>query len=157
MSGTFRADRIDISIFRALVAEPRASAVSLAQRTGLSRNTIQARLARIEDQGALESFERCIDPATVGYPLRAFIVATVTQRKLAAIAAELGAIPEVLEVQGISGSVDLLILAVAQAADDLYRIAGQVLDIDGIERTTTALVMRTLVDYRVTPLLDAAQ
>jgi DNA-binding Lrp family transcriptional regulator len=149
----FRADPIDVSIFRALISEPRASAVSLAQRTGLSRNTIQARLSRIDEQDALESFERCIDPATLGCPLRAFLFATVTQRRLAGIAADLDAIPEVLEVQGVSGAVDLLIQVAARDADDLYRIAGQVLDIDGIDRTTTALVMRTLVDYRVTPLL----
>jgi DNA-binding Lrp family transcriptional regulator len=154
VSGSFRADSIDISIFRALVAEPRGSAVALAQRTGLSRNTIQARLGRMDEQDALESFERCISPATLGFPLRAFLFATVTQRKLAEIAADLDAIPEVLEVQGLSGAVDLLIQVVARDADDLYRIAGQVLEIDGIDRTTTALVMRTLVDYRVKPLFS---
>jgi DNA-binding Lrp family transcriptional regulator len=153
MARTFRADSVDKRIFRALVAEPRASAVSLADRTGLSRNTIQARLSRIDDHHALDSFERRVDPATLGFPLRAFLLANVTQRKLASIAADLEAIPEVLEVQGVSGAVDLLIQAVARDADDLYRIAGQILEINGIDRTTTALVMRTLVDYRVAPLL----
>jgi DNA-binding Lrp family transcriptional regulator len=153
MARTFRADSVDKRIFRALVAEPRASAVSLADRTGLSRNTIQARLSRIDDHHALDSFERRIDPATLGFPLRAFLLANVTQRKLASIAADLEAIPEVLEVQGVSGAVDLLIQAVARDADDLYRIAGQILEVNGIDRTTTALVMRTLVDYRVAPLL----
>jgi DNA-binding Lrp family transcriptional regulator len=155
MARAFRADAIDNRIFRALISEPRASAVSIAGRSGLSRNTIQARLSRMEDQDVLDSFDRCIDPATLGFPLRAFLLATVTQRKLAAIAADLDAIPEVLEVQGLSGAVDLLIQVVARDADDLYRIAGQVLEIDGIDRTTTALVMRTLVDYRVAPLLGA--
>lgn len=153
MARAFRADPIDTRIFRALIAEPRASAMALAQRTGLSRNTIQARLSRLDDRDALDSFARCIDPATLGYPLRAFLFANVTQRKLAAIAADLDAIPEVLEVLGLSGVTDLLIQVAAQDADDLYRIAGQVLEIDGIDRTTTALVMRGLIDYRITPLL----
>ncbi|MEV6426315.1 Lrp/AsnC family transcriptional regulator [Nocardia sp. NPDC051463] len=153
MARAFRADPIDIRILRALIAEPRASAMALAQRTGLSRNTIQARLSRLDDRNALDSFERCIDPATLGYPLRAFLFANVTQRKLTAIAADLDAIPEVLEVLGLSGTIDLLIQVAAQDADDLYRIAGQVLEIDGIDRTTTALVMRGLIDYRITPLL----
>lgn len=153
MARSFRADGIDVSIFSALISEPRGSAVALAHRTGLSRNTVQARLNRLEDHDALDSFQRCIDPATLGFPLRAFLFATVTQRKLTSIAADLAAIPEILEVQGISGAVDLLIQTAARDADDLYRIAGQVLEIDGIDRTTTALVMRTLVDYRITPLL----
>jgi DNA-binding Lrp family transcriptional regulator len=42
---------------------------------------------------------------------------------------------------------------VAADTDDLYRIAGQVLAIPGVERTNTALVMRELVGYRLTPLL----
>lgn len=157
MTRTFRADRIDTRILRALMDDPRASAMAIAQRTGLSRNTIQARLAKLEGHDALESFQRRVDPAMLGYPLRAFVFANVTQRMLAAIAAALDAIPEVLEVQGLSGTVDLLIQVAARDADDLYRIAGQILEIDGIDRTTTSLVMRNLVDYRITPLLAALE
>ena len=36
------------------------------------------------------------------------------------------------------------------------RIAGRILAIPGIERTNTSLVMRRLVDYRITPLLRRA-
>jgi hypothetical protein len=41
----------------------------------------------------------------------------------------------------------------AHDADDLYRIAGQLLATPGVERTETALVMRQLVSYRSAPLL----
>jgi hypothetical protein len=43
---------------------------------------------------------------------------------------------------------------VAADADDLYRIAGQILAIPGVERTNSALVMRELVSYRIKPLLQ---
>lgn len=46
---------------------------------------------------------------------------------------------------GFSGGADLLIQVVARDADDLYRIAGQVLSIRGVRRTNTSLVMRELV------------
>ncbi|MFE3280874.1 Lrp/AsnC family transcriptional regulator [Nocardia sp. NPDC059239] len=153
MGRSFRADRIDKRILDALIDEPRASAMAIAQRTGLSRNTVQARLAKLEGEGTLESFQRRVDPAILGYPLRAFVLANVTQRKLAVVASALEAVPEVLEVQGLSGAVDLLIQVAARDADDLYRIAGQILEIDGIDRTATSLVMRNLVRYRITPLL----
>ena len=127
--------------------------MALTQQTGLSRNTVQARLARLEEQGVLDSFERQVPPAVLGYPLTAYITTQVTQRRLDEVAAALASIPEVLQVDGISGDVDLLVHVVAADADDLYRIAGQVLAIPGVERTNTALVMRELVNYRVTPLL----
>ena len=64
-----------------------------------------------------------------------------------------GVAGEVVEVHGLSGGVDLLIQVVAQDADDLYRIAGQILDVRGVRRTSTSLVMRQLVGYRLTQLL----
>lgn len=146
-------DDTDARILRALVAAPRATAVALAQTTGLARNTVHARLARLESGGVLQSFERRIDPGALGYPLTAFVMVTVTQRKLDRIGAALAGVPEVLEVHGLSGVTDLLVHVVARDADDLYRLAGQILDIDGVEKTTTGLVMRRLVDYRLGPLL----
>ncbi|ORJ57075.1 Lrp/AsnC family transcriptional regulator [Mycobacterium simiae] len=146
-------DDTDARILRALVAAPRATAVALAQTTGLARNTVHARLARLESGGVLQSFERRIDPGALGYPLTAFVMVTVTQRKLDRIGDALAGVPEVLEVHGLSGVTDLLVHVVARDADDLYRLAGQILDIDGVEKTTTGLVMRRLVDYRLGPLL----
>jgi DNA-binding Lrp family transcriptional regulator len=147
-------DATDARLLLALTESPRATVLALAERTGLSRNTVQARLAGLEARGVLASFERRIDPAALGYPLTAFVMVRVTQRMLDEVAAALREVPEVLEVLGLSGSTDLLVRVAARDADDLYRIAGQLLATDGVERTTTSLVMRTLVDQRTTPLLE---
>ena len=47
--------------------------LTLAHRVGLARNTVQARLSRMEAVGALTSFDRRINAAALGYPLTAFI------------------------------------------------------------------------------------
>jgi DNA-binding Lrp family transcriptional regulator len=151
-----RIDPTDARVLLALAGQPRATAVALTGQTGLSRNTVQARIAKLERQGVLDSLERQIPPAMLGYPLTAFITTRVTQRRLDEVAATLASIPEVLQVHGISGDIDLLVHVVAADADDLYRIAGQVLAIPGVERTNPALVMRELVSYRITPLLARA-
>jgi DNA-binding Lrp family transcriptional regulator len=146
-------DATDARLLLALVGQPRASAVALSAQAGLSRNTVQARLAGLEAGGVLDSFERQVPPAALGYPLTAYITTQVTQRRLDEVADALAAIPEVLQVDGISGPADLMVHVAAADADDLYRIAGQILAIDGVERTSTTLVMRELVAYRITPLL----
>jgi DNA-binding Lrp family transcriptional regulator len=148
-----RIDPTDARLLLALVERPRATAIALTSQTGLSRNTVQARLAKLEQQGVLDSLERQVPPAVLGYPLAAYITIQVTQRRLDEVAAALAGIPEVLQVDGISGDTDLLVHVAAADADDLYRIAGQILAISGVERTSTALVMRELVNYRITPLL----
>lgn len=149
-------DQLDARLLLALGENPRATTAGLAETVGLSRNTVHARLARLDERGALTSFERRVDPAALGYSLSAFVLAQLTQRLLDEVAAALADIPEVLQVQGISGEADLLVQVVATDADDLYRIAAMILATPGIERTTTALVMRNLVDYRITPLLHRA-
>jgi DNA-binding Lrp family transcriptional regulator len=153
MRNQHRIDKTDARLLLALVTQPRASAVTLTGQTGLSRNTVQARLARLEQEGVIDSFERQVPPAALGYPLTAYVTTQVTQRRLDEVAEALASIPEVLQVDGISGQTDLLVHVVAADADDLYRIAGQILAIPGVERTNTALVMRELVAYRITPLL----
>ncbi len=147
------ADSIDARLLRALKRDARATTIALAEEMNVSRNTVQARLARLEQRGALLPFDRRIDPAFLGYPMQAVVLTRVKQRMLDEVAAALTQVPEVIEVQGLSGSVDLLVRVVAREADDLYRIAGQILDIRGVRRTRTALVMRGLVDYRLAQLI----
>ncbi|MEW2404547.1 Lrp/AsnC family transcriptional regulator [Streptomyces sp. NPDC046862] len=149
-------DATDARILLALDADPRATVVALAERLGLSRNTVQARVARMEQGSALGPFERRVVPKALGYPLTAFITAQVDQHRLAEVSQALAGLAEVVEVFGLSGETDLLVRVVATDAEDLYRIAGQILAVPGIERTTTALAMRELVPHRVTPLLRHA-
>jgi DNA-binding transcriptional MocR family regulator len=71
-----RADRaIDPNISRWIAQEK-----WFAHRLGLSRNTVQARLTRLDERGALDSFGRRINPAALGYPLHAFVTTQVEQR-----------------------------------------------------------------------------
>lgn len=153
MASPNTADRTDRRLLLELIRSPAATIVALAERTGLARNTVRARLTRYDDDGALRSFQRRVDPGFLGYPLSAYVLTKVTQRKLDDVGAALGGIPEVIEVLGLSGITDLMIRVVAQDADDLYRIAGRILDVDGVKRTTTGLVMREMVPYRIAQLL----
>jgi DNA-binding Lrp family transcriptional regulator len=154
LASKITADAIDARLLRALTVDPRAATIALAERTGVSRNTVQARLSRWEQIDALTSFERTISPDFLGYPLRAFMLTNVKQRRLGEVSVALADVPEVVEVYGLSGVADLLIQVVARDADDLYRVAGQILGIRGVKRTNTALVMRELVDFRLAPLVD---
>lgn len=146
-------DDIDALLLGCLIQDPEATNSAIAQSTGLSRNTVRARLARYVDEGVLRSVERRIDPAFLGFPLSAYMLLRVTQRRLDAVGRALGEIPEVLEIQGLSGLNDLLVQVAARDADDLYRIAGRILETDGVERTDTGLVMRELLGYRVDQLI----
>lgn len=146
-------DASDAALLLALADHPRATAVALADQTGLARSTVHTRLGRLESE-VLAGVERRLDPASVGLPLTAFVFAHVTQQKLEELPQTLARIPEVIEVYGVSGDWDLLIRVAAADGDDLYRIANEVLATPGIERTSTTLVMKTMLPYRVRPLIE---
>lgn len=149
-----KADAVDRSILAAFLHDPWATQVAIGQAAKVSRNTVRARIQRYREMRGMRSFDRTIDPAFLGYHLRAYIFTTVRQSELDSVAAALAAIPEVLEINGLSGEADLLIEVVAQGADDLYSVAGSILDTPGVERTSTGLVMRPLVPYRIHQLLN---
>ena len=147
-------DGTDTRLLSALAQDPRRTVVALAQKLGLSRNTVQARMAQLEKKHAFLSFERRINPVSLGYPLMAFISVHVQQQKLGSLAEELSAVPEILEGYGLTGSADLLLRVVALDAEDLFRINGKILACEGVDRTDTALAMGELIPFRVQPLLE---
>ena len=149
-------DATDARLLQALAEDPRATVMALSQRLGLARNTVQARLARLESGGGLAPFDHRVRPEALGYRLGAYMTVQVVQRSLADVGDALAAIPEVLEVIGLSGVADLLVQVVAVDADDLWRITEQVLTIPGVQRTDTNLALRRFVDHRMTPLLERA-
>ncbi|HEX8497791.1 MAG TPA: DUF3253 domain-containing protein [Actinomycetales bacterium] len=117
-----RLDATDARLLLALSRDPRATVLALSQQLGLARNTVQGRLARLEAGGALDPFERRVRPEALGYRLGAYVTVQVVQRSLAEVADGLAHIPEVLEVIGLSGVVDLLVEVAATDADDWRRL-----------------------------------
>ena len=149
-----RLDRTDARLLLALCDAPRATGVQLATLLNLARNTVQARLSRWDQDKILAPIDRCVSPRDLGYPLQAFITAVVDQHRLDEVIAQLQTIAQVTQVTGISGVADLLIAVVATDADDLYRVAGLVLAVPGVERTTMSVAMHEVVAYRTRPLLE---
>ena len=149
-------DATDARLLLALVDDPRASVMALSQRLGLARNTVQARLSRLETNGVLAPLDRRVRPEALGYRLSAYMTVQVVQHSLAEVSGTLARIPEVLEVTGLSGVADLLVHVVARDADDLWRISEQLLAIPGVQRIDTALALRRFVDHRMAPLLESA-
>lgn len=150
-------DHVDLELLAALAADPRATVVALAERLGLSRNTVQARMSRLERTGVFLSYERAISPSALGFPIEAFIQVTVRQAELPRITAELTLIPEVVQAHGLSGQIDLLVRVACRDTQHLFDTDARILAIEGVDRTETSLAMGEVIGYRVTPLMDLAR
>lgn len=150
-------DRVDLELLTALSEDPRVTIVALASQLRLSRNTIQTRMARLEESGVFLSYERALSAEVLGFPLHAFISIEVRQNELPRIAAELSRIPEVVQAHGLSGAVDVLAAVACRDARHLFDTDARILAIDGVERTETSLAMGEIVPYRVAGLIGLAR
>src|SRR3954471_19523571 len=66
-------DATDARLLLALAEDPRASVMALSQRLGLARNTVQARLTRLESNDVLAPLDRRVRPEALGYRLSAYV------------------------------------------------------------------------------------
>ena len=58
-----------------------------------------------------------------------------------------------LECHAPAGDTDLLCRVVAKDPEDLYRVSEEIRLCPGILRTSTSMFLRTVIPYRVAPLL----
>ncbi|MBT8798538.1 Lrp/AsnC family transcriptional regulator [Microbacterium flavum] len=149
-------DRVDLELLNALADDHRATVVALADRLGLSRNTVQARMLRLERAGVFHSYERAMSTKALGLPIEAMVSVMVRQADLPRITTAIAEIPEVVQAHGMSGQVDLLVRVVARDTQHLFDVDARILAIEGVERTETSLVMGEVIGYRVRPLLEAS-
>lgn len=147
-------DDTDRRILLEFTRQPRSTNAAIAERLGLARNTVQARVAALEGSRALQGFDRRLHAAALGYPLTVFMATQVDQPRLEDVVEQLRAIPEVVQAFGLSGQADLLVRVVCRDTEDLYRVNKLVLACDGVQRTETWLAMGELIPFRLAPVLE---
>ena len=75
---------------------------------------------------------------------------------IASVAERLSAIPEVIEVHTITGGGDMLCRIVGRDNQDLQRVIDLIVDVEGVQRTSTVIALATPVLPRTLPLVRSA-
>ena len=123
----------------------------------MARGTVQARLDKLVERGAILGFGPQVSPAAIGFGVMSFVTLEISQRYgHAAVAEHLADSPEVLEAHTITGSSDLLCRIVARSNTDLQRVIDQIVGYEGIVRASTIVALAQLIPYRVMPLVAEA-
>jgi len=149
-------DELDGRLLSALTRTPRAGILELARQLEVARGTVQARLERLQRRGVVTGFGPDVDISALGYEVLAFATLEIAQGRLDDVVVHLRDIPEVLEVHGISGAGDLHCRIAARTNADLQRIINRILEVRGIDRTTTVIALSEQIGYRVLPLVTSA-
>lgn len=154
MSDMTRIDRLDAELLGLLDSNARKGVAELATELGVSRNTIQLRMKKLEETGVLRGYRLELDLTELGVGVRAFVGLELDQRRLADVVESLTLIPAVLEVGTQVGREDLVVQVAATSLDEIPRITNAMLSIPGVRRTHTTLAASVVLPYRIKPLLD---
>lgn len=148
-------DTLDVDLLRALHDTPRAGVLELSRMLGVARGTVQARLDRLERTGVITGYGPDIDVGAAGYGVQAFVTLEIAQGALGDVAAELSALPQVLEAYATTGSSDVLCRLAASSHEDLQQTLLSLNRSGVVSRSTSVVVLSVVVPSRTLPLLES--
>ncbi|MFE4455085.1 Lrp/AsnC family transcriptional regulator [Streptomyces sp. NPDC056796] len=148
-------DAMDRKILAELQQDGRLTVTELAARVRLSVSPCHRRLRDLERDGAIRGYRAVVDPAALGLDFEALVFATLRWEDADTVSGfeeAVAAIPHVLQAQRLFGEPDYLLRVAAAdltAYQELYD--QQLVRLPGVQRLTSTLVMKNVVDDRPLP------
>jgi len=149
-------DDIDRRILAELQENGRLTVTELADRVRLTPAPCHRRLRELERNGVITGYRAVLDPAAVGLGFEALVNVTMDREDagtVAAFEAALAAVPEIRHAERLFGDPDYLLRVVATDLNDYATLRDQQLaTLPGVQRITSTIVMKRIVDNRPLPL-----
>jgi DNA-binding Lrp family transcriptional regulator len=133
----------DRQLIALLRENARQSTAEIARRLGVSRSTVQSRLERLEHAGVIAGYTVRLNDAFLRAQVAAFVLIEVAPKRSRTVTRQLERRAEVQRLQSVSGNVDLVAEVSAASVADLDAIIDDIGAIDGVERTTSLIVLST--------------
>jgi DNA-binding Lrp family transcriptional regulator len=138
-------DDTDRALLALLRDNARAGVAELARKLKLARTTVQSRIARLERERVIAGYT-VVTPAEAEAALvRAHVLITARPKAGAGIEAALRKLPELRTLHSVSGPFDLIAVLAADSIGALDRLIDRIGELDGVERTTSAIVLSTRI------------
>ena len=139
-------DDLDEHLLARLRENARAPVAELARALGLSRTTIQSRLAKLERTGVIAGYSVKLSEAREAAQVHAFIMLTVEPKQAAAVTQALKHLPGVRTLQSVSGGFDMIAALEARGVAQMDHLIDEIGAVTGVERTNSFIVLSTKFD-----------
>ncbi|AUH67690.1 MULTISPECIES: Lrp/AsnC family transcriptional regulator [Gordonia] len=146
-------DELDVELLKLLERDARQGVASLSTTLGISRNTVQSRIRRLEEGGLIAGYRPQIDLAQAGLVVQAFLALETEQGSLTRIAREVTEIPQVIEVHTVTGREDLLVRVATATQPELLELIETIVGYPGVIHSTTWLTLTEPLPRRAVPAL----
>ena len=138
-------DPTDIALLALLRDDARAPTAELARRLKLSRTTVQSRMERLQRRRVIAGYTVVVPDELEADLARAHVLITLAPKRSGAIEIALRKIPEVRVLHSVSGPFDLIAVVAAASIGELDALIDRIGGLDGVERTTSAIVLSTRI------------
>lgn len=143
-------DGFDAAILRELAADGRISATLLAERVGLSKTPVLARIKRLEAAGIIRGYRANLDPVKLGRAHVAFVEVRLSDTREAALQSfnrAVLAVPEIEECHMMASRFDYLLKVRTADIQDYRRVLGERISaLPHVASTSTHVVMEAVKD-----------
>jgi DNA-binding Lrp family transcriptional regulator len=139
-------DALDQGLLSLLAVNARESTADLARQLGVARTTVVTRLARLEREGVISGYTVRLRHDLAQAGLSAFVGITVQPRAGADVVRLLQRLPEVKQLDSVSGQFDYVALVRADSAERLDGLLDQIRALEGVQQTTTSVVLSRRID-----------
>ena len=134
-------DDTDRALIRHLRENARAPVSTLAAACGVSRGTVQNRLARLQADGTIQGFTLRLRAEAAVAEVRAVMLVEVVGSRMAAVIRALRGLPEVAAVHTTNGRWDLVVELAAESLAAFDGVLRRIRLIDGIANSETSLML----------------
>ena len=138
-------DPTDRALLALLRDDARAPTAELARKLNLSRTTVQSRMERLQRQRVICGFTITVPDELEAGLVRAHVMITLAPKRSGAIEVALRKIAEVRVLHSVSGPFDLIAIVAAASIGELDALIDRIGGLDGVERTTSAIVLSTRI------------
>lgn len=144
--GALAMDDLDRQLIALLKENARSSVASLAKTLGVSRGTVQNRLAKLEKEGTIVGYTVRLKPQAETHGIRAVMTIAVEGNRTQSVLRSLRGDPAVAALHTTNGRWDFVAELRADNLQEFDRIISRISLLEGVSRSETNILLTTYKD-----------
>jgi Lrp/AsnC family leucine-responsive transcriptional regulator len=135
---------MDCKILMELQQNARVTFAEIGRHIALSTPAVIERVRRLEESGVIEGYHALINPAKVGFNVRALVKISIAGDQLTRFGVRAQKVPEVLECHRVTGSESFILQIAATDVAHMERIIDQLMP---YVATNTSIILGSPVSW----------
>lgn len=148
MSVVDELDHIDRELLKVLQDNADLTYSDIGRLLNLSPSTVYMRIKRLKDRGLIRRIVAEVDPAKLGFKLRALIFLDIDIKKYSKVVELIRGLQQVKAVYDVTGEWALVLEVLVRDHKELSDLLDMIGSVDGVYSTSTMIVLRTIKEER---------